>query len=201
MLRTPPLPKGRFKTVVADPPWSFKDKGSRAAPDYDPTFKYPTMTAEDILALPVASIVAAQAHLYLWTTDAHLKLALKVMAFWGFEYKLQIIWRKMTTKGNVHFGMGHYFRHAHETILFGVRGGCHAKARNVRSIFDAEVQGHSVKPDRLLEIAELVSPGPRIELFAARRREGWTSWGLAMTKHFKGIKEAAKARAAERRSA
>jgi N6-adenosine-specific RNA methylase IME4 len=36
---------------------------------------------------------------------------------------------------------------------------------------------HSAKPDRLYEIAERISPGPRIELFARRRRAGWEAWG------------------------
>jgi N6-adenosine-specific RNA methylase IME4 len=36
---------------------------------------------------------------------------------------------------------------------------------------------HSKKPDEFYPIIEACSPGPRIERFARRRRDGWVSWG------------------------
>lgn len=36
---------------------------------------------------------------------------------------------------------------------------------------------HSAKPDGALDLVELVSPGPYVELFARRARFGWDYWG------------------------
>jgi N6-adenosine-specific RNA methylase IME4 len=36
---------------------------------------------------------------------------------------------------------------------------------------------HSVKPDAFQEMIETVSPGPYLELFARRKRDGWEAWG------------------------
>ena len=39
------------------------------------------------------------------------------------------------------------------------------------------IQDHSHKPEEFYDIVERVSPGPYLELFARRRRHGWTAWG------------------------
>ena len=36
---------------------------------------------------------------------------------------------------------------------------------------------HSTKPEAFQDIVEQVSPGPFLELFARRQRDGWDSWG------------------------
>ena len=36
---------------------------------------------------------------------------------------------------------------------------------------------HSVKPDAFQAMIETVSPGPYLELFARRKRDGWEAWG------------------------
>lgn len=36
---------------------------------------------------------------------------------------------------------------------------------------------HSRKPDGALDLIEIVSPAPRVELFARRARFGWDYWG------------------------
>ena len=43
--------------------------------------------------------------------------------------------------------------------------------------FAARKTGHSRKPDLFYEIVERVSPEPRLEMFARRRRYGWDVWG------------------------
>ncbi len=49
--------------------------------------------------------------------------------------------------------------------------------RSQGSWFYAPVQGHSVKPEEQYAIIERCSPGPYLELFARRRRPGWSVWG------------------------
>jgi len=131
----------------------------------------------------VRHVAARDAHLYLWTTASHLSEALYLMGWWGFTYKLPLVWVKTKAPGEkVQIGLGNYFRHAHELCLFGVRGRAPALVHNLSTVIYAPRQRHSQKPEELQERAELLSPGPRLELFARRHRRGWTGWGNQLRK-------------------
>lgn len=184
-----PLPRvrGGWRCIVSDPPWAFRDHGSRIAPDADVVRGrgaaalnrrlYDTMPLVEIASMPVAEIVAPSAHLYLWCPSALLAEGLVVVRAWGFRFTGTLAWDKTTKHGKPAFGPGHYFRSSHELLLFGVRGRCPALSRSERTRFEGAVGRHSQKPEVLQDMAERVSPGPRLELFARRRRPGWTCWG------------------------
>ena len=88
----------RFKTILADPPWRYENTASRAAAENH----YSTMTVEEICNEPVLSLVSENAHLHLWTTNAFLEPAFKVMRAWGCEFKSCMVWVKPS------IGMGNY---------------------------------------------------------------------------------------------
>lgn len=164
-----PLPKGEFTTIVADPPWNYRDNlgdGPRGAAAH-----YPCLSVESLAQLPVSSCAAPAAHLYLWATNAFLVEAHGLMAAWGFKYRTLLTWVKPT------IGLGHYFRNTTEHVLFGVRGKLPLLRRDLRTDFAAPKRGHSVKPDEFFSLVEHASPGPYLELFARRPRPGWTVWG------------------------
>ena len=96
----------RFGCVMADPPWRFTNRTGKVAPEHKRLTRYPTMTLEDICALPVADHLADRAHCYLWVPNALLPEGLKVMEHWGFRYKSNIIWYKTRKDGdgNTHHG-------------------------------------------------------------------------------------------------
>jgi len=165
---------GRFGCIIADPPWRFRDKLRRAL--HGGVYAA-TMADAQVLALPVAELAAATAHLYLWTTDAHLELALACVRRWGFRYVHPWVWVKTAARGQLKLGGGHYGRHAHELCLFAVRDRTRIRTHDIPTVFAAPLLEHSRKPDRIHEIAEKLSPAPRIELFARRRRRGWQAWG------------------------
>ena len=73
-------------------------------------------------------------------------------------------------------GGGHYLRGAQELCLFAARDQT-GLVRDVPNVIFAPRTKHSAKPDELLEIAERLSPGPRLEMFARRARPGWVAWG------------------------
>lgn len=180
MIPLPTVPGG-FGCIDADPPWSFHDKGSRAAPDWKDRTKgaYSTMSVDEVCSLPVSQIAARAAHLYLWVTDAHLLdgSAGLVCRAWGFKPKQLLDWVKIGKSGKLQIGLGHYFRHTSEHVIFAVRGRAPALRHDLLATFCAPRRAHSMKPDRLQELAELMSPGPRLEMFARRPRAGWTCWG------------------------
>lgn len=160
-----------WPVIVADPPWQFGDAlGDRgAAANYD------TMSALDIARLEPR--VADDAVLFLWRVASMQQEAFEVMRAWGFDLKTELVWVKATARGRRHFGMGRIFRAEHEVCLVGVRGKPKVLRHDVRSTFTAQVGRHSEKPEAFFGIVERMYRGPYLEMFARRRREGWTPWG------------------------
>lgn len=180
--------KKKFHTVLADPPWQFKNRTGKVAPEHKRLNRYGTMTLDDICALPVAEVCEDPAHLYLWVPNALLPDGLRVMAAWGFEYKSNLVWHKIRKDGGPDGrGVGFYFRNVTELILFGVRG------KNARTLAPGRTQvnflatqkrEHSRKPDEQYKLIEECSPGPFLEMFARGSRPKWTTWGNQAEEYF-----------------
>jgi len=167
------LPAGPFTTIVADPPWDYRDCLGRGAdyPPRGPESNYELMALADIRALPVADVAAPDAHLYLWVTNGFVCQGHDVLDAWGFEYKTMLTWRKPK------LGMGHYFRNNTEHVLFGVRGTLPLLRHDVPTCFSFPRRRHSEKPEEFFALVESCSPGPYLELFSRKMREGWAAWG------------------------
>lgn len=178
----------KFCTILADPPWRFQNRTGKMAPEHKRLARYGTMTLDDICALPVASIAADTAHLYLWVPNALLPEGLAVLSAWGFSYKSNIVWHKVRKDGGPDGrGVGFYFRNATELLLFGVRG------KNARTLPPGRSQvniirtmkrEHSRKPDEAYELIEQCSSGPYLELFARGARPNWVVWGNQSDAYF-----------------
>jgi len=91
--------KKRYATIYADPPWQFKNRTGKMAPEHKRLNRYSTMTLEEIKALPVSEICEDNAHLYLWIPNVLIQDGLDVMKAWGFEYKTNLIWYKIRKDG------------------------------------------------------------------------------------------------------
>src|ERR1700689_501593 len=174
--------KGRkFACILADPAWQFINRTGKVAPEHRRLSRYGTMDLATISALPVDEIAASTAHLYLWVPNALLPDGLRVMSEWGFQYKSNIIWRKIRKDGGSDGrGVGFYFRNVTELILFGVRGKnarTLAPGRRQVNLLATRKREHSRKPDEQYEIIEACSPGPFLELFARGTRKNWTTGG------------------------
>ncbi|NIR76805.1 MAG: hypothetical protein GWN53_17400 [Gammaproteobacteria bacterium] len=160
----PPLPKGIYRVVYADPPWSY----GQSVEGYGPAeFHYPTMDTEDICEMGVREIVADDAALFLWTTSPKLREGLAVVDAWGFSYKASFVWDK------VRHNYGHYNSVRHEFLLVATRGSCTPdRPKLYDSVVSEERTEHSRKPRLFREmIDDLYSPPDlpsvdRVELFA-----------------------------------
>jgi N6-adenosine-specific RNA methylase IME4 len=176
-----PVVPGGFQTVLADPPWRFTNRTGKVAPEHRRLDRYDTMQTDEIGAIPVASILADTAHLYLWVPNALVSDGLQVMSAWGFIYKSMLVWHKVRKDGGSDGrGVGFYFRNVTEPVLFGVRGRLRTRAAGRRQVnlLASQKREHSRKPDELYAIVESCSPGPYLELFARYPRDGWHAWGL-----------------------
>jgi N6-adenosine-specific RNA methylase IME4 len=172
--------QGKFKTILADPPWQFTNRTGKVAPEHRRLGRYGTMSLEQIKSLPVSDIATKQSHLYLWVPNALILEGFEVMKRWGFTYKTNIVWHKVRKDGGPDGrGVGFYFRNVTELILFGTRGSLRTAAPGRRQVnfLATRKREHSRKPDEIYPIIESCSYGPFIELFARHSRPGWASWG------------------------
>ena len=162
----PGLPPGGFATILVDPPWPLQSGEKH----------YRTMSLARIMTLPVGSLAARDAHLWLWTTNALLPKAYEVAEAWGFTVRSPLTWVKF----RLGLGGRYQLRNATEQLLFCTRGRAPLGSRSQPTWFNAPVQEHSRKPAEQFAIIERVSPGPYLELFARRRPESnqpWAVWG------------------------
>ncbi len=179
-----------FRVVVADPAWKFGDKlpGEKRGAEKH----YSVMSTEDICMLQLPPI-GDDALLFLWRVAGMQQDALNVMHMWGFDQKSEIVWIKTkdgvviedwekVREEDLAFGMGRYTRHCHEVCLIGARGRAASqvvKNHSIRSVFFAEREEHSKKPEKFFELVERMTDGegPYLELFARRQRAGWVAIG------------------------
>lgn len=161
-----------YPILYADPPWQYDDNTT------DPTRvienQYPTMTLEELCALPVSTITTGDAILFMWATNPLLRKAMLVLDAWGFAYQTNLVWVKDK------IGMGYWFRQQHELLLVATRGTPPKPRASDRapSVFTAPRREHSSKPDGIAEVIERYYPElPKVELFARRVRPGWAVWG------------------------
>jgi N6-adenosine-specific RNA methylase IME4 len=162
-----------YPVLLVDPPWDFC-KGIKTTANRSMDNHYPCMSLEEIMALPVSKLATDAAVLFLWTTSAHLAIAMQVIQAWGFAYKSHLVWVKQS------IGMGFYFRNKHETLLVAARGEMPAPLPSNRpaSLIRAPRGKHSEKPAFVHKLIERMYPDlPKIELFARVPVPGWASWG------------------------
>ena len=172
-----------YRTIVIDPPWPMPTGGSRSTRVWNPgtpsTLPYPSMSLDEIAALPVDDLAARSAHLYVWTTNAFLEQTYELVRGWHFRPSQVLTWAK-SPRG---LGMGGAFTTTTEFVLFGWRGECKPLSRSDTSWWHWRRGPHSAKPEAFLDLVEQVSPAPRLEMFARRNRLGWDTWGNEAFEH------------------
>lgn len=163
----------RYPVIYADPPWRYENPPIGAS-NRSIENHYPTMTLEELCALPVADMAADNAMLYMWATAPKLPECLAVVEAWGFTYRTHMVWDK------VKIGMGYHARNQHELLLICKRGEIPPPQAGTQppSIYQEARGAHSAKPHFFYEMIEAAYPGlPKVELFCRTPRDGWAVWG------------------------
>lgn len=138
---------------------------------YDESDLFRCNSIECTIGHQLEQIADDDCHLYLWVTHKYLPDGIDLLRSWGFNYQCVMTWRK-----NV--GITPYsWMYDTEHVLFARRGNLPLDRLGMRLSFDAPVKGHSVKPDVFYERIIQASPGPRVDMFARRPRDGFTVWG------------------------
>ena len=171
--------------LYADPPWQYDDSGvivpekagaTNAGDPYGRAERhYPTMSIEDLCALPVQDHVTDDAVLFLWVTSPMLASCWPVIEAWGFTYKTLMVWDKVA------HNYGHYVSVRQELLFICTRGSCTPDAPTPMPdsvVVERRSESHSEKPASFRKVIERLYPlGRRLELFGRREVEGWTVYG------------------------
>ena len=173
-----PPPSGKYRCIVIDPPWPMKKIERDERPHQGVALDYPVLSLDEIAdesRVPVRTLADDDCHIYLWVTHKYLPAGLELLDAWGFRYQCVMTWRKNV--GITPFSWMYDTEH----VLFGRRGDQPLAQLGLRLSFDAPTVGHSVKPDVFYERVAAASPGPRVDMFARRERDGFVAWGNEVT--------------------
>jgi N6-adenosine-specific RNA methylase IME4 len=148
------------------------------------------MTADQLMALPVAEVAAKDSALLMWVVDSHFEEALALGRAWGFTPKsIAFVWlkrdpldaRQVTMLRPIaepaKIGMGYSTRKQAELCLLFTRGKPRRLSKGVRQVIEAPRREHSRKPDETFARIEALYAGPYLEMFARERRAEWEAWG------------------------
>jgi len=83
-----------FSTLLADPPWRFRNRAGKIAPEHKRLARYDTLSWEEIASMPVADVMSNRSHCYLWVSNALLAEGMAVLEACGFTYKTMLVWAK-----------------------------------------------------------------------------------------------------------
>lgn len=163
------------RTIVADPPWRpslhRNTVGRREGPyRAGPQRYYETMLWGDIASMSPAT--QPKAHLYLWAINQHIDWAINVAQAWGFEPQQTLTWCKPG------LGTGQFQSNSEQVLVCRKGGPVDNAFGKTQGTWHQWPRGrHSEKPDDFFALVERVSPGPYHEMFARRRRPGWSAMG------------------------
>ena len=169
----------KYGIIYADPPWHYRVYSKKGA-GRSAESHYPTMTIEEIKALPVSELADKDCALFMWITFPLLKESLSVLSAWGFKFKtIAFVWIKQNRKSDSLFwGMGYWTRANAEFCVLATKGKPKRMAKNVHQVIVSHIEEHSKKPDEARRrIVRLMGDLPRIELFARQKSAGWDVWG------------------------
>ena len=169
----PPLPDGKYRTVVIDPPWPIQ---RLVRGDERPTqteFGYPTMSVDEIRDMDIGKVLADDAYVFLWTTEKYLPAAFGVLDAWELKYRFTMAWDKIG--GTQPWGMPMFNL---EFVVVGAKGNpTFVDFTNFKVGFTAPRGGDSEKPDAFYDLLRRVTARPRLDMFNRRAIDGFEGWG------------------------
>lgn len=137
---------GKYNVIYADPPWRYGQKGLQGAAEKH----YPTMSIDELCALPVADLAAPDSVLFMWATFPQLPEALRLIRAWGFTYKsVGFVWLKKNRKADSWFyGLGFWTRGNAEVCLLATKGHPKRKSAHIHQFSKAYLAEHEEELDR-----------------------------------------------------
>lgn len=164
-----------YDLIVVDFPWEFETY-SEEGQEKGPGAQYETMTIEEGLRLPIGQLARGDCLLLMWTTGPMLMKADQLIKAWGFVYKTEMVWRKVTRNGKVRMGTGYRARSMHESVLLATLG--NPKHKPFPSMFDGLARQHSRKPTEFYDLCDRHMPHAfKADVFSRGGVPGFDCWG------------------------
>lgn len=185
-MKNTPLPEGRFRTIVIDPPWPIEKR--ILGKGQEPAMPFPKMTVEEIEAkireLLENNAEPSGCHVYLWTVHAFLPHAFEIfkeLKDVGLTYASRTLtWQKVNAEGKT-LGTNPQFSWmpVTEFVLFGRIGTLPLIRIGASTHFTGLRREHSRKPEEFYDLIEEVSPGPYLDAFSrgGHGSNKWIGWG------------------------
>lgn len=165
----------KYKVIYADPPWQVKAGPGWASNGKSRDLSYPTMSLDEIKALPVKNIADDDCILFLWTINKYVEQTYEVARRWGFKPSTLLTW----TKPPHGLGLGGAFVQTTEHLLVCRRGKPKTTKRIDTTWFHHKRGRHSEKPQMFRDIIKSIIPEDYecLEMFARTKADGWDIWG------------------------
>ena len=171
----PPLPVGKYRTLVVDPPWPMK-KSERTVPPERVGVDYPTMSLDEIHDLGVPGLLADDALAFLWTTQEFLPECYRLFRKWQIKYRFTMTWHK---SDGVTASNGP--RYNSEFVVVGAVGNPEFLDTTGFDTANSWPNGEaSAKPREFYDLLRRVCAAPRLDMFARQERDGFDVWGEAV---------------------
>lgn len=183
IVKIEPCEKGKYKTIVVDPPWPM-EKVNMIARTEENIFDYQVMTlaqiANDRNRLPIRRLMNKSGCLvFLWTTQKFLPEAYNIMKAWGLKYLFTMVWAK--GRGRQLAGLPQFNC---EFVLAGRMGNLNfVDTKAFKTLFDGEARNHSQKPKEFYQLLKRITPEPRIDMFSREKHRGFDQYGNETDKY------------------
>ena len=198
---TIPFPTGQWDIIYIDPPWRYYRGDTKAGyTDYSGAAEhhYPTMSEEEICALPMRSIMSKQSVVFMWATGPMLASAIRAIDAWNLWYRgVTYVWVKTKQDGTPMGAFGTIPTFTKPKTEFVLAATINKRARpfpittiKQDQLVYAPRGRHSEKPAEVRNrIVELCGDRSRIEMFARTKPPGWDAWGNEVTDAGKELPE------------
>lgn len=191
-----PLPRRHYRVILLDPPWKFS-AGTKSRPQH-----YARMTLAEIKALPVRDLLHPEGgRVIMWITGPLLNKIDEIARAWRLRFSTVITWIKLWPRdaGRMWFfkdsmARGHGLEavgNPEYVVILKAGRPQSIKGNPFPNPIIAGRREHSRKPPDLHEQIERRLDGPRVEIFARCRRDGWDVWGNETDKFAAPVLEAA----------